>query len=70
MTDIWDAKIYRQFLDLRRGAIKVVRNIGQDLMQNWAAQQCARAGEHVTKRMSHASKNTKKSLLAHDLRTS
>ena len=41
-------------------AIGVVRNIGQDLMQNWAAQQSARAGAHVTKRMLHAKKNTKK----------
>jgi hypothetical protein len=40
--------------------IGVVRNIGQDVMQNWAAQQSARAGAHVTKRMPHAKKNTKK----------
>lgn len=41
-------------------AIGVVRNMGQNLMQNWAAQQSALAGAHVTKRMPHAKKNTKK----------
>ena len=40
--------------------IGVVRNIGQDVMQNWAAQQSAKAGEHITKRMPNAKKNTKK----------
>lgn len=41
-------------------AIGVVRNIEQNLMQSWAAEQSAKASLNVTKRMPNAKKNIKK----------
>ena len=38
----------------------VVRNIGQNLMQNWATQQSTHTSLQIKKRMPSAKKNTKK----------
>lgn len=40
--------------------IGVVRNIGKDLLQNWASQQSAETSLQIKKRMPSAKKNTKK----------
>ena len=40
--------------------IDVVRNVGKDLIQNWAAQQSAQTSAQIQNRMSSAKKNTQK----------
>jgi hypothetical protein len=40
--------------------IGVVRNIGKDLIQNWAVQQSAQTSAQIQNRMPSAKKNTKK----------
>lgn len=40
--------------------IGVVRNIGKDLIQNWAAQQSAQTSAQIQNHMPSAKKNTKK----------
>ena len=40
--------------------IGVVRNIGKDLIQNWASQQSVRTSLQIQKRMPSAKKNTQK----------
>lgn len=40
--------------------IGVVRNIGKDLIRNWANQQSTQTSTHIQSRMPSAKKNTKK----------